>query len=204
MKLDILLTDSLQKIFADEEFSFPEYTAGSALKCEVFSFQITCRCDDYADIEINSDSDLEVICREVLSVPCEVPAFDSSENPFVLPNTPGFYPDALMPLQNSMKVSPRQWKSFWITVKTKDDTPAGIHNIDFKLTAHSTRNSYTDTKECRFELEVLPHKQPDFCKILSSHSIASLFVAKTVMIIIFSDFSTLFGLTKRINGVYYI
>ncbi|MBQ7395740.1 MAG: hypothetical protein IJW08_04295 [Lentisphaeria bacterium] len=28
MELDILLTDSLQKIFADEEFSFPEYTAG--------------------------------------------------------------------------------------------------------------------------------------------------------------------------------
>ncbi|MBR7120050.1 MAG: DUF4091 domain-containing protein [Lentisphaeria bacterium] len=161
MKLDILLTDSLQKIFADEEFSFPEYTAGSALKCEVFSFQIACRCDDYADIEINSDSDLEVICREVMSVPCEVPAFDSSENPFVLRNTPGLYPDALMPLQNSMKVPPRQWKSFWVTIKTKDDTPAGIHNIDFKLTAHSTRNSDTDTKECRFELEVLPHKLPE-------------------------------------------
>lgn len=96
----------------------------------------------------------------------------------VLRNTPGFYPDALMPLQDSMKVSPRQWKSFWVTVKTKDDTPAGVHNIDFKLTAHSTRNSDTDTKECRFELEVLPHKLPDFCKILSSHCMASPFIVK--------------------------
>ena len=75
MKLDILLTDSLQKIFADEEFSFPEYTAGSALKCEVFSFQIACRCDDYADIEINSDSDLEVICREVMLIQAKIHLF---------------------------------------------------------------------------------------------------------------------------------
>lgn len=161
MKLDIQITDSLQKIFPDELLSVPIYTESSVLAGEVFSFQIACYCDDFSVVSIEPNTILDVACREVLSVPCEVPAFDSSDEPFVLRSTPGLYPDALLPVVNTLKMPPRQWKSFWITVYVKDDTPADRYTINFKLTASSTRSSDSDTKECCFVLDVLLAALPE-------------------------------------------
>ena len=161
MKLCVKITDSLQKIFADEEFSCSEYTSGSALRGEVFSFQIAYCCDEFADIYLKKESDLDITCREVQLIPCETPALDLSEDPFVLRSTAGLYPDALVPQGRFIKASPRQWRSFWITVNVSENTRAGKHNIAFKLTAQSNRGGTSDTKECSFELDVLEQILPE-------------------------------------------
>jgi hypothetical protein len=162
MQIDVKLIDSLQKIFADEPLSAPEYNCASALQGEVFSFQAACYCDDFAAVSVEADCKLDITWREVLPTPCEVPANDRSDEPFVLRNTPGLYPDALLPQAELIKYPPRQWRSIWFTVNVKNDTPAGVYDIALKFTAASDRNSsIKDEKSCCFKLEILNQQLPE-------------------------------------------
>ena len=160
MDLKVFAASSLEKIFPNDIPDIKKLGKASILKGEVFSFQIVCYSDTCVDITAGCESDLDVTIREVMLTPCEVPANDRSENAFILKNSCGLYPDALME-QEFFRLPAEQYRSIWVTVKTSADTVSALHRIEIKLHAKSTRNNDCCDSCCSIDLDVLPAVLPE-------------------------------------------
>ena len=157
---EVFAASSLEKIFPESIKNVNKIERASILKGEVYSFQIVCFCDNGADISVTCDSDLDVSFREVTLNPCEFPANDYSENPYILKNTCGLYPDALT-IHEKFRIPPRQYRCIWVTVKTSDDTKAKLYRIEAKLSFKSTGNGEIIDKTCGIDLDILPADLPE-------------------------------------------
>lgn len=128
------LLNSLTKVFADEELNGISIKSGSMLSNEVYSFQVAYCWSEYmiknVKVRVNSDLAPWITIRRVGLVPSEMPCyFDHDEN--ILRNTPGFYPDPLMPLDDEgLALLPNQWRAVWVTVDTKGEAKPGNYKID--------------------------------------------------------------------------
>ena len=164
---------SLEKIFADEEIRAPELIAASALKGEVFSFQLALKNimpasnppSAYNQITTHMEvvSKLPAELREVRAVPVDVPG--NYQDAGLLRNQPGLFPDLLLPLDDGcFRFPARQWRSFWITVRVPADCRAGKYPVTVRVTPLTNGRSPSLTneppQEFTFVLEVLKAKQP--------------------------------------------
>ena len=159
MDFKVFAASSLEKIFPDSIPDIEVLKHVSVLRGEVFSFQIVCFCDNFADVTVSCDCALEVSFREAALIPCEVPATDNSENAFVLKTTPGLYPDALI-AKEFFRMPPGQYRSIWVTVSTSECS-AGVHSIGVELSAKNTHDGEICKQNCSVELEVLPSELPE-------------------------------------------
>jgi hypothetical protein len=162
MELKLKTVSSLEKVFADEELHAPVLKGASALRGEVFSFQLACWSDLSAELTVEVDSPFENIeIRETALVPCEVPADEPGEKPDLLRTTPGLYPDPLMPIDQKIKVVQKQWRTIWVTVRIKENEEAGKKTISFKAKTLVAHLDETAEAETEFNLEVLPKALPE-------------------------------------------
>ncbi len=135
--LETRLLSSLSKVFADEDLKDPAYDRGTALKGEVYSFQLAYRSPDRVQnisVEVESDLGKNVSVRCVGLAPSEFPCYaNHDEN--VLRCSPGLYPDPLWPLddKDGATALPRQWRALWVTVRVPEDCPAGPHPVRLVL-----------------------------------------------------------------------
>ena len=119
-KFDIRLVSSLEKVFADEELKAAQWSKGSMLSNEVYSFQAAYYWNGplLNNLNVSAVSELSqwISLRTVGLVPCELPCFpDHDDN--VLRTAPGLYPDSLIPLEGkALSLLSGQWRSIWITV----------------------------------------------------------------------------------------
>ena len=155
------LVSSLEKVFCDEELKASEWKCGSALRGEVFAFQLAYWGDRRLDFNCEVVSALKpyISLREVGNVPCELVCYGFDDN--VLRKTPGLFPDPLRPCGGKLRAMPLQWRSLWVTVKVPEGCDPGGHDIVLHLTKSDSPKAEEnfDYKET-FTLNVLPVSLP--------------------------------------------
>ncbi|MBQ4051312.1 MAG: DUF4091 domain-containing protein [Oscillospiraceae bacterium] len=142
MKLKTMLVSSLEKVFFDKE---PTPIKGRAklsmLKADTAAYQIAvypaselplARFD--AEVTVESEIANYVTVSKVDFVPVRMPGANTEDGDW-LSTAPGMYPDLLRPAVNGVfHVMNRQWNSFWVSIETTADTPAGTWPVDVTVT----------------------------------------------------------------------
>lgn len=128
---EIRTLSSLTKVFADEDLTESSQRQGSALRDEVFSFQVAYRSSRLRKqvfVDVDTDLAAPVQIREVALIPSELPGTQFDDN--VLRTTPGLYPDLLQPMPDGINVPPGQWRAIWITIRVPRRARAGKHRVE--------------------------------------------------------------------------
>ena len=139
MELKMKLLSSLEKVFLDvEPVEKPEHGKVSGFRNEIISFQAAYMLTDapvcYVNVDIVSPIKDWVRVRSVKHVPVRFPIYPDSTSNY-LRTTPGLYPDLLSDIRpHSLRAYWNQWDSLWIDVEPDADTPAGVHDVEVRLT----------------------------------------------------------------------
>ena len=155
------IVSSLVKVFPDEELHAQEFTEGTALLNEKFSFQVAYRRRGriLKNIQVQVESELENIIsiRKTGLSPAEyIIQHDHDEH--VLRTTSGLYPDPLYPLEDiKINALPENWQSLWITIETNEKIHAGKYPISISFNSEEGDQL---SKEC-FQLEIIDQVLPD-------------------------------------------
>ena len=167
MKCEIKLISSLEKIFFAKPTDLEEYTTGSMLKNEIYSFQLACWGfeDSYQQrlkckIEIESELEPYIQIKQIGYVPSLFPAH-LPDDEYYITKIPNLFPDPLYTvIDGEIELSSNQTRSLWVTVKPKGEK-VGIYPIVLKVL--DEENNLLD-KTC-FTLEIIDAELPevDFC-----------------------------------------
>ncbi len=142
-KLELIVLDSLVKVFADERpGSYGRLNDASMLLNEVFSFQVAFCWNDFllrnASVEIISELAPSAMIYSVGLVPSELPCYPDHDDD-LLRTAPGLYPDPLYLIGSSGKgttdLLPAQWRSVWFEIHAAEHIVPGIKNIEIRFTA---------------------------------------------------------------------
>nr|WP_205516981.1 DUF4091 domain-containing protein [Paenibacillus sp. SYP-B3998] len=152
---------SLEKVFADEELLAVPHQHASALQLEMFSFQVAYRSSlgsKQIRVYVQSELAAQVVLRTVKLVPVELAVYHDHDED-VLRDTPGLYPDALLPVQAVEGITgfAKQWRSIWVTVDLKGDIEPGTYPITILF---ESREGDVLSRET-FELHVLAAALPE-------------------------------------------
>ncbi|MDU0199642.1 DUF4091 domain-containing protein [Paenibacillus sp. MAH-36] len=151
---------SLVKVFADEELQTAAFHAASALQGEIYSFQVAYRSQALMPFSLTVTSTLsDGIClRSVQLVPAEFPN-NPNHDEGVLRDTPGLYPDLLVPVPDSgmLTAIPKQWRSIWVTMEVGRDAQPGSHAVSIAFVDKAGETLASEM----FTLTVLPAVLPE-------------------------------------------
>lgn len=161
---DTRCLSSLAKVFADEGPPYEAVRTGSALRGEVFSFQVAYRAPALvrplqARVRLASSPALEgrLTVKAVGLAPSALPCYGDADDD-ILRGEPCLYPDPLLPLgpDGALKLPPRQWRSLWIEAAVGEDAPPGEYRIEVAFVDEAGDTLGAET----FALEILPAALP--------------------------------------------
>ncbi|MBR2364068.1 MAG: DUF4091 domain-containing protein [Lentisphaeria bacterium] len=125
------LLSSLVKVFPKEEPSSAVKKNTTALRGEVFSFQVAYRTNAHRiplTVEVESPLKRSITFRSVENVPVEWMPDAIDED--VVGTAPGMYPDILRELDNGKLNSVwDHWRSIWVTVRIPKSCKSGKYDI---------------------------------------------------------------------------
>lgn len=165
MKCELKLVSSLEKVFFENFIELPEYTSGSMLKNEIYSFQLAGWGEDEncwlqrLECQIKIESELEpyIQIKQIDYVPSIIPGYVDVMDDDYITKKPGLFPDPLHTIKDGkIELSNKQVRAFWVTVEPKGEI-VGTYPITLKV---------LDTEEkllaqvC-FTLEIIDAKLPD-------------------------------------------
>ncbi|MBE6931555.1 MAG: DUF4091 domain-containing protein [Ruminococcaceae bacterium] len=126
------LLSSLVKVFPEEAPEALPCSSSTALKGEVFTFQVaysfpTRTC---ANLSVTVESALgdAVQVRSVECVPSMLPIYENHDD-YLLRDKPCLFPDVLKPFENFYVHAANVWHSAWVTVELPEDCAAGVYPI---------------------------------------------------------------------------
>ncbi len=157
MKLEVKNVSALEKIFPQMVCNCSTYDSASALKNEVFSYQIAYKTDDVSHCDpifrliIESDITEHISLYTVRCVPVMKPAYADEPDLNYISREAGMIPDVLDPYDGYLTAS-HLVKSLWIDVKLDENILPGVHNI--KILFCKTDNDEI-WGESEFNLEVI-------------------------------------------------
>lgn len=158
-QLEIRPVSSLSKVFPDADPG-AAYIRGSALRGEVYSFQIAYRAPRLTkELSVKADAGNLTgalrVCRVGL-VPAELTGYGDGDD-FLLRTAPGLYPDPLYPIkeQETLTAYPYQWRSLFCSLEIPEDAEPGEYPISIRL-----ENPEGTGAETVFTLTVLPPVLP--------------------------------------------
>lgn len=125
---------SLEKIFLNDKEIQDGYTGSSVLRGEEISYQIAFKAKEersfMASVGIDAPKGCSAELYLVENVPCSFPIYPFCEDEDYITKEPGLFPDLLLPVENKeFLVSPYQWRSIWVTLKTDTNIKSGKNNI---------------------------------------------------------------------------
>jgi len=168
IRVDYRFTSSMEKCFHDQPVTdFPALTAASALRGELYSFQLVFRArqtvSGYGEKQacfLRVESPLKdcVSAAWVESVPVRYPVYKNLSDDNYLRYTPGLYPDLLVPITESRQIyaAYEDTRAIWIDVDVAADAPAGDCPITLSLVTPEGETVLSDT----FTLTVIPALLP--------------------------------------------
>lgn len=162
------LLSSLTKVFADSELTDSPVHSGTALRNEMYAFQIAYRStESLRSVRVIIDSALRpwITVRSVGLVPSELPTGGTTDDGY-LRTTPGLYPDLLQPVEGGVAAYANQWRAVWITVdlaaaqreQPKTTEQGGIFPIRASFEDAATGKALG---EATYTLEVIPADLPE-------------------------------------------
>lgn len=164
MRLETKLCSSLYKVMPAEAPAGKNFLSGTALRGEVYSFQLAYKPVDFhrcvLKIEFSSPLEQYISCRSVELSPVDYAGreFDGD----YLSTIPGVYPDRLKDISSAIiKPSQGQWKSFWFKIAVPSDCPAGKYPVKITLSASHPVSGKKAVAGKTFTLEVLPVTLPE-------------------------------------------
>lgn len=121
------LLSSLVKVFPDEEPQAREFTSGTALLDEVYSFQMAYCFSErtLGTLQITCTGMENVEVRDVVSVPVMESIWKDHDSD-VLRGKPGLYPDLLDSMSGNYVHAAQIWHSAWFTVQC---SKPGVYHI---------------------------------------------------------------------------
>lgn len=161
MKLDIKNVSALEKIMPEMPCSCTRYDSGSALKCEVFSYQVAYKsrevlhCSQVLSVEVSSDIEAVISLSKVRCVPVVMNHYWDEPDDNYISHTPGLFPDVLEPYDGYITAYSHNYNTIWVDIKLDETVPAGVHNINIKFKAGDELWGESD-----FSLEVIDAALP--------------------------------------------
>lgn len=140
MKCELKLLSSLEKIFFEKFTDLPEYTAGSMLKNEIFSFQLATWGEGEivtrhkCKIQVESELAPYIQMKKIDYVPSMLPLIEAKACDDYLVRRPGvLFPDPLHTIKNGeIEIFLHQARALWITIEPKGEV-VGTYPITFKI-----------------------------------------------------------------------
>lgn len=162
VEMQARLLSSLEKVFWDEELSAPEYSTGSALRGERFSFQAAFRMENGGESLLmaavgETPIPARIEIREVGQVPVFHPVMQGHDAGY-LRTAPGLYPDPLYPHRGEWSLAAGQWRCLWLAVEVPPNAPEGEFPVTVKL--FRTDPPKDLLAELTFHLRVIPATLP--------------------------------------------
>ncbi len=160
--LDIRTISSLEKVRPQMTLSAPQYTKGSMLLNEVFSYQIAFKAipltygQEFA-LEVESNLGDAISLFNVRQVPVLLNRYWNETDSNYISDEPGLFPDVLEPYTDFVMVSSRNFASVWVSVQTDSNTTPGEHTITIRF---RNKDNNEIAGESIFTLEVIPAVLP--------------------------------------------
>lgn len=151
--MEFLILSSLEKVFADEKPSSPEYKSFSMLKNEHSSFQAAFCCENNAELSLEISGKLADKSKVYLvkDVPVGNACYEDADDLY-LRKTSGNYPDCLVPVNGKIKAVKGNWYSVWIEVAPEGEI--GESNLAVKLISEN------ESAEGSIKIEVIDAALP--------------------------------------------
>lgn len=172
MELKTKWCSSLVKVFPAQEPESEPFNSGTALRGEIFSFQLAYNPVDFhrSEIGIEIESELRkfISVRRVNLVPAEYTGANFDDD--YISREPGLYPDVLSELKdNAVEAVYNQWRSLWFKVNVPKNCKPGKYKINVKLSADFPNTEEKPIrKNVSFTLEVLDAQLPAQ-KLINTH-----------------------------------
>jgi hypothetical protein len=124
-------------VFPGDALAEKAFVSASALRGEVFSFQLAIHAEEHlkeATLSVKSELQRILRVRRVGMAPCELPFIHWDEG--MIRREPGLYPDPLLDLiDGKFTLFPGQWRCLWITVELPKAVKAGRYPIEIAVSA---------------------------------------------------------------------
>ncbi len=150
---------ALEKIFTDAGDFRVEYSRGSCLLGESFSWQLALKWDGWGTkpVALTVDSPLKDHVRlyRVGSVPCELPAYPERHDSDYLSVKPGLFPDPLFPLEGALDINGFTQTVVWVEAQVPGDWQAGEVTVTVRAQGEG------EEAQSAFTLEVIGEKLPE-------------------------------------------
>ncbi|MBE5039590.1 DUF4091 domain-containing protein [Ructibacterium gallinarum] len=160
--MEIKQLSSLEKIFICQELSANEIKEGSALRGEVFSYQVAYHDENalsenlYLTVKVETDFPGKIKLYTVGNVPSEFPANPTQMDDNYITTKPGIYPDVLFPYQGEELRCHDTWQSVWISAEVPKEAPA--KEYDIKILFYKEQKVYGS---CSFKLQIIAAELPE-------------------------------------------
>lgn len=169
MEIETRIVSSLEKVFCSPTLEGSPCKYLTALKGERVSFQIAVRADLAASFAVfPAEPEGFAGCisvREVKCIPSLMPAVP--EDDYVLRKEAGLYPDALLPVEDEVALTAKNWHAVWISVDVPESIRPGKYTLKFGIKVTSRyiycawcKNPVMETEEA-IELEVVNAVLPE-------------------------------------------
>ncbi len=151
-----MLLSSLEKVFIDREPTAQRFNKASALKSELFHFQLAFSIEEEEReiLKLKINSELEVDAYVVQSVASQLPVYQNRHDDDNLGTKPTLFPDLLTEFTQDVTISKGLWKSLWFEVLVSENEKAGVYPIE--ITLYNDKHKITEI----FELEVINETLP--------------------------------------------
>ncbi len=147
--IEIKRLSSLEKVFLNDTGDWEDYSHGTMLINERFSFQVALRNNADSkgkiplDVKIDSDISKCIRINEVKSVPVEFPSYSIIDENYIS-NAPGLYPD-LLTEYSKFSLLTNMWTSLWVFVEPDETITNGEYKISINFAnEHHCINISTD------------------------------------------------------------
>ncbi len=132
--MELLILNSLQKVFSDEKPTASDIKVISMLRNERMSFQVAFCPEKDGKITASLGGTLSEVSKIYLvkDIPVGTATYDDVDD-FYLRKTSGMYPDYLLPVNGEISVEKDKWYSLWIEVSPEGKfTGKSAVNLDIK------------------------------------------------------------------------
>ena len=144
--MDLLILNSLQKVFSDEKPAASDIKVISMLKNERSSFQAAFCPGKDGKITASLGGDLSEVSEIFLvkDIPVGNACFDDADD-FYLRKSSGMYPDYLLPVNGEIEVEKDKWYSLWIEISPEGKI-TGKHSVTVDIKGDMTAHAEVETE----------------------------------------------------------
>ena len=176
--MNIKIVSSLEKIFKNDYLRnikcINEYTA---LKNEIFSFQIIINSLENKKIMINDFTD-GINIRKVCMMPSNKAVFEEKYDDFYITDKPGLFPDLLAPIEENIINVDSNNTVLWINLSTNDFL-VGLNKIEISFKDIETKKLFSISLNLKIIDIILPSSDLIYSNWLYADCIANYYKLNT-------------------------